>query len=207
MASPTTLLEIIEGSAANAPNFMAEPPLGHKFALARQLTSSIALFHASQWLHKAFRSDNILFFGDTTKPDALLDPYISGFESSREISSESIGYRPTGSGPVDYFYHPSSIDGFTKPMDLYSFGVVLLEIAYWRPLRAKIQKARAQSSLHEIQRLFVKTAKNQLPAMTGSIYAEAVTRCLECALPDETDEDFTCAMSIEVISKLESCRA
>ncbi|KAK5660510.1 hypothetical protein OQA88_13058 [Cercophora sp. LCS_1] len=207
MAQPVSLLQIIEGTTLKPSEYMKEPPLGHKFALARALGSSIALIHAASWLHKAFRSDNILFFGDPRKADTLLDCRISGFENSREVTGESLGHRPTGSGPVDYFYHPDATEGFSKTMDLYSFGVVLLEIAYWRPLRSKIAKAKALGSLEVIRKLFVTSAKDHLPAMMGSVYADVVTKCLECALPNSSDDELACAVSVEVISKLDQCRA
>ena len=206
MASPYTLFDAIHGTSLKSAKSMAEPPLGHKFALARKLSSSIALLHASGWLHKAFTSHNILLFGPAAEPDSLLDPYITGFKSSREVTAESYGYRPTGSGSMDYYYHPDTTSGFTKSKDLYSFGIVLLEIAYWRPLHTKIQKAGAKT-LKDIQKLFIASAKTILPAMVGSIYADVVTRCLECSLPDESDEEFTCAMGVDIISKLEQCKA
>ncbi len=207
MAQPITLLQMIEGTTQKSSDYMREPPLGHKFALARALASSLALLHAAKWLHKAFRSDNILFFGNRGDADTLLDSYISGFENSREVAGESLGHRPTGFGPIDYFYHPNTAQGFSKTMDLYSFGVVLLEIAYWRPLRTKIEKAKALGSLEATRKLLVASARDLLPAMVGSIYAEVVTKCLECALSDESDDELACAVSVEVISKLEQCRA
>ncbi|KAK0612467.1 hypothetical protein B0T17DRAFT_648634 [Bombardia bombarda] len=149
--------------------------------------------------------------------DTLRDPYITGFDSAREVGAESPGYRPTGAGPVDYCYHPDVVkSGSTKKTDLYSFGVLLLELAYWRPLRGKVEKARATGSLQEIGALFVKAAKEQLPAMAGAIYAGVVEWCLDgvFSLGDEYEDgsgvwegELACAMGVEVVGRLEECRA
>ncbi|KAK1828078.1 hypothetical protein QBC39DRAFT_265862 [Podospora conica] len=191
IAQPTTLLQMIEGTAGNSPT-SKEPPLGHKFALARTLASSLALLHAAKWLHKAFRSDNILFFGNPSDPESLRDIYISGFENSREATGDTtIANKAI----------------FSSYRNIYSFGVVLVEIAYWRPLHTKIAKGKALGSLEATRKLLITSARDHLPAMVGAIYAEVVTKCLECTLPDESDDELACVVSVKVIAKLEQCYA
>ncbi len=59
----------------------------------------------------------------------------------------------------------------------------------------------------DIQKKLVESAKGPLPAKLGSIYAGVVLICLECRLSSDDDDEFTCAMSSDVVSQLELCRA
>jgi len=80
--------------------------------------------------------------------------------------------------------------------DMYSLGVVLLEIGMWKPFRHMNQ------TLHEIYNMrgredfdtitlresLVKEAKNNLPCETGSIYASVVVCCLNRTMPQNINE-------------------
>lgn len=199
-ATPVSLLQIIESYKR-----LKEPPLGDKFKLAQTLAITIMQLHASNWLHKAFRSDNILFFSGLHSH--ITDPYLAGFEYSRDTKMQSIGYRPIGEKGLDYYYHPDVVNGYTKTLDLYSLGVVLLEIAFWRPLVSKIPKHEAKS-LESIRDLFVKTAEDKLDAVVGKIYADVVRTCLICDFPNPASgAEFACAMNSEIVLQLEQCRA
>lgn len=198
--TPTSLLHIISQRAQ-----FKEPPLGHKFKLAQKLATTLMQLHASNWLHKAFRSDNILFFmGEAT---TIASPYLAGFEYARDVAMQSIGIRPTGMSSTDYYYHPDVVNGFNKTLDWYSLGVVLLEIAFWRPLGSKIPPEN-KTSLKSIEKLFRETADTKLDAIMGEIYAKVVRTCLNGALPDPRDDaEFTCAMNTKIVLQLEQCRA
>ncbi|KAL3443685.1 hypothetical protein BJX65DRAFT_311659 [Aspergillus insuetus] len=61
------------------------PILGDRFKLAYTLAKAFYLLHCAAWLHKDFRSDNVLFFDQAGKqPDsdtiAVDQMYISGFQ-------------------------------------------------------------------------------------------------------------------------------
>jgi serine/threonine protein kinase len=198
-----TLLDIIS-------NFKATPPLlGDKFKLAYTLASSMALLHASNWLHKSFRGDNILFFYQKQKPrplyPSILEPYITGFEYARPYQTASIGNRPTGNGALDYYYHPDVVNGFSKILDLYSLGVVLFEIAWWRPLSKKINPEGKQMTL-DLYRKTLLDNVDKLGSMMGEIYSAVVRTCLECDFPDD-EEDLARAVFTRVVRELETCHA
>jgi hypothetical protein len=200
---PISLLDIIKKHKE-----FRQPPLGDRFKLAMALATTLMQLHASNWLHKAFRGDNILFFSTFSALAADISaPHLSGFEYARDTKMQSIGYRPNGQGEHDYYYHPDVGNGFTKTLDLYSLGVVLLEIAFWRPLASKIPPKNAKS-LESIQQLFVASADERLDAAVGSIYANVVRCCLTCAFPDPSlESEFACAMNTEVVLQLERCVA
>ncbi|KAI0843799.1 hypothetical protein F5Y00DRAFT_250201 [Daldinia vernicosa] len=184
-----------------------EPPLEEKFRLARYFAASLAGLHAAGWIHRAFRSDNILCSGEDLEDlAALKTPIVSGFESTRQVGMESINNRPNGGGQMDYYYHPDICNGFSKAMDLYSLGVLLLEIAYWKPLYKRLRKANT-NTLEGIKDLFLQSARESLPAMMGSIYAGVVLCCLECRLSDKDDVKFASDVNSEIIYRLNLCRA
>ncbi|KAE9365426.1 hypothetical protein N431DRAFT_430928 [Stipitochalara longipes BDJ] len=205
-ASPVSLLHMINDYK------VWEPALGEKFKLAATIAISLDLLHSSEWLHKSFRSDNILFFqhrttpSSNTSPSSILDPWITGFEYARVATSASIGYRPDGKKDLDYYYHPDVVKGFTKAQDLYSLGVVLLEIAMWRPLSTKIPVERKQD-LKAIRDVFLEHAKKKLPSEMGDVYADVVILCLDMSLEGLNDVELAGEVSNNVITKLQYCRA
>jgi serine/threonine protein kinase len=113
------------------------PPLTDRITLMRLLSETVERLHAVDWLHKGLRSSNILFFTDrTTGAINLSDPYISGFEYARPAQRDDMTQRPSEDPGADIYRHPATQAGlgFLKSFDLYSLGVVLLEIAYWAPI-------------------------------------------------------------------------
>jgi len=126
---PKSLLQLFELKAA---------PLKARVGLAKRLSVCLLYFHATNWLHKALRSASILFFGD--KGVAELDrPYISSFEYSRpdRNSATFTGAPETLEWAVychpDYLGRPGY---FRKSYDIYSLGIILIEIAYWKRAEA-----------------------------------------------------------------------
>ncbi|KAF2733375.1 hypothetical protein EJ04DRAFT_273544 [Polyplosphaeria fusca] len=206
--APISLLAMITQHASN--KSIPEPPLGQKFRLAQTLATALMQLHACNWLHKGFRSDNIIFLTTPGSASAsrLEDPKIAGFEYARDVTMQSIGYRPNGSNPLDYYYHPDVTSGFSKTLDLYSLGVVLLELALWRPLSAKIP-ANRKGSLEAINAVLLETVDGAgLDAEVGTVYADVVRKCLRCDFPSAKYEaEFTCAMNTEVVLQLEQCVA
>lgn len=113
------------------------PSLTDRVTIMRLLAETVERLHAVDWLHKGLRSHNILFFTDpNTGTINYNDPYISGFEYSRPAQRDDLTQRPSNDPAADIYRHPSTQSGagFLKSFDLYSLGIVLLEIAYWQPI-------------------------------------------------------------------------
>ncbi|KAH0422001.1 hypothetical protein CcaCcLH18_13073 [Colletotrichum camelliae] len=72
------------------------PPLGQRFELARKLASALSLFHATDWIHKSLRSDNIIFTSghdcDEKAPN-LAEPRIAGMNVALKKYREIPGDR------------------------------------------------------------------------------------------------------------------
>lgn len=130
-----------------------KPALVARIALCCKLAESIDSFHAVDWLHKGFRSENVLFLGpvateveggDDAPPSpgpspSLARPYVTGFELSRPRDMPDLTEKPVFDAAADIYRHPHAQSGdgelsFRKAFDLYSLGVVLLEVAVWRPV-------------------------------------------------------------------------
>lgn len=65
--------------------------------------------------------------------------------------------------------------------DIYSLGVVLLEIGLWQPVAA-LEKTQFRDLVYadrfDVQELFQTEAARRLPFGLGSAYAEVVRKCL-----------------------------
>jgi hypothetical protein len=126
---PRSLLSCFDKKAAT---------LQAKIKIAQDLAQWLLYLHAVNWLHKGLRSASVLFFSPA---DAKLpgQTYVSGFDYSR------IAHGHTGPGPAAddveraMYIHPDYLGngrkkGFKKTYDMYSIGVILVEIAHWRPI-------------------------------------------------------------------------
>ena len=134
----------------------------HRLKLAYTLSLSIYHLHLVGWVHKSFRSENILFFptdslpatvpavnapSSLVAPDVLVDrhskdhyvePWLVGFEFSRVISQNSDLASTDTSIAKNIYRHPARWNAPTHRFgpihDIYALGTVLLEIGIWKPL-------------------------------------------------------------------------
>lgn len=80
------------------------PSLTGRIALAHQLVVCMLYLHAVDWLHKAIRSDNILFFSHPSSPE-FSKAYLSGFSCARPDRS----HEPTTDDGLDSWANFTSI--------------------------------------------------------------------------------------------------
>ena len=135
--APVTLYDLLKETGGDDDT---TPSLTDRIALMRTLSETIERLHDVNWLHKDLRSANILFFKDaqTGKTD-LESLLVSGFHYSRPAARDDMTERPSDNLEADLYRHPfvqrqSNRGGFKKSHDIYSLGVLLFEIAWWRPL-------------------------------------------------------------------------
>ncbi|KAJ4364888.1 hypothetical protein N0V85_009263 [Neurospora sp. IMI 360204] len=129
-----------------------KPSLSQRVDLALKLCTTVLNLHAVNWLHKGVFSDNVIFYFDWstmnewgTEPGKGMKlvydpgkPYLCGFGYSRPEKSKTTArsldtawdlYR----WPAIQREHPTDHNS-RKTYDLYSLGLVLLEIGHWKPL-------------------------------------------------------------------------
>lgn len=141
--TPVSLLDLLRDPTM-------QPSVTARIRLTLNLCSTLLALHTAGWLHKDFRSENILFFpahqSSSSVPSrySLSEPYLTGFAFSRIDSPAEISEQPSADPLSDIYRHPHALGdpsvSFEKRMDLYSLGVVMVEIAEWRALKALVRK-------------------------------------------------------------------
>ena len=181
-----------------------KPSLTVRVELALTIASCLLYIHAVNWLHKAIRSDNILYFRKNGVLD-FADPTISGFDYARPARS---GQKTSGSDDIvewEIYRHPSYQGEYPnrpkakKTFDIYSMGIVLLEIARWQNIETimSIQNPEKMSLTvtKDIQTRLLKTEPRHmqtLKADMGQRYHDVVEKCIQGAAGfaiDEKDEE------------------
>ena len=128
-ASPVSLRQMI----------FTEPKasLTDRIFLAHRISTCILYLHAVNWLHKGLRSDGVMFFRDFDT-SRITKPYITGFEYARpDKDSETTTTAVEFADYLMLYVHPNyqgyeAKGTYRKTFDIYSLGIILLEIAYWK---------------------------------------------------------------------------
>ncbi|KAE8408839.1 hypothetical protein BDV37DRAFT_237447 [Aspergillus pseudonomiae] len=157
----------------------------------------------ANWLHKNLTSENILIFEDSPHPFNLPVPHIGGFDFTRrdadlEITESFASHYKTAYASIEkrLYWHPDRNARFEKELrgkdssrppqptekyrrqyDVYSLGVVLLEIGLWCPLK-RIWKDCGEDFDKFLSEL-TNTYTPQLRGRMGRVYADIVRCCLE----------------------------
>jgi Prion-inhibition and propagation len=188
------------------------PSLSARAALAHKLADSVLYLHAVRWLHKSIRSDGILFFLNAKTHELdIREPYMSGFEYSRPDRTDAHSTHIPPSPRNEAYVHPSyqgvkARGTYRKSFDIYSLGIVLLEIAYWQPILTILADEFAtkaepiSSEVQLIQTLLIDTRTKyveNLKGMVGERFHTAVDSCL-CVMAGRKDET-----TIEASAKLQ----
>jgi hypothetical protein len=185
------------------------------------------------WVHKSFSTHNILLFQDleATREQgggySWESPFLVGFELSRHSLAIS---DPQNQRPMEWkqrvYTHPQRLGSdkvqnfvkFNKRHDIYSLGVVLLEIGLLTLFTSpryvnnqdpskNLDKLRPSEVAHRFRGM-----ARSLKANMGNLYAEATLRCLESdfrvneAEDDAEDTLLTERFIVEVCELLESIR-
>jgi len=185
--------------------------LDHRLKLARALAWTVFELHSVNWVHQSLHPDNILLFGEDVAGQVQFEwssPYIVGFDSSRSIRDFSGPIRRRAQLTSLLYTHPDR--HFDKPYarfvrihDIYSLGVILLELGRLSSLLEDPKFKKGQASLKEA---FVAEALN-LPSVLGQTYKEIVLTCLNGQLVDQAHMKFlTSEFRSQVCHKLNQIR-
>ena len=200
-------------------SFLAEN-LQNRLDLAKSLATTMYHLHSVQWVHKSFNPDNILLFGrrswDKKVEFNWAQPYVVGFDASRANRAHSDKLPASLRWDNRVYTHPArQREGewtrFHKLFDIYSLGVVLLEIGTLTCFKHPSFRRNAEWTdipAGEVQKRLGMQAV-ALKGELGRTYSEIVQVCLsgEFGVPnDEDDADETMlldAFRSEVCEKFE----
>ncbi len=184
--TPHTLLSFLRHAADTDSSNM--PSLEDRFRLSFNVASTVLHLHAKGLMHRNINSNNILFLVQNVlpKPDGsklwktgvIRHPCLTSFDQCDE---DSIAPHQE---PLELwiYRHPRTERGQRKrykaAYDIYSLGLILLEIGLWMPISSlwKTKYTRSDFKLR-LQTIYVK----KLAAKCGSAYMRVVDYCLRAA--------------------------
>lgn len=178
---PSSLFEMLQDDNS-------EVDLGNKFSIAQALVQSLHELHVANWLHKAICSDNVLFVrqsGASGQHKQILasSVYLAGYEFSRPGRLRD-PTQPAGDVVRSVYAHPAYRGGnvrYRRLFDIYSLGVVLLEIGLWQRAADSV---RPGQTANDVRDLLIESCQELGPAM-GRVYRNAVECCLAGDFPVE----------------------
>lgn len=200
-------------------NDLRTPDLSDRFKLAHTLAVALWSLHSLDWLHKSFASSNILFFPSAFSTSAtratavaasvpdISSPYLLGFDASRPDHMGELSVASKTCAATELHRHPSSLNGmsrkpYCRSYDIYSLGLVLLEIGLWKALQ--IYHKPHYSAQRFLERVVIQNLVPNLGSKTGRIYKEVVERCL--AAPEDLTVQQAGELMETVVGSLESLR-
>ena len=195
LRNPRSLREILLTPSQTA-------PLNQRFTLASLLSRSVFFIHASHFVHKSIRPDNVIVFQDGSCQ--LGTPFLVGFNCFR--MDTTITHRfGDDNWERNIYRHPqrqglSPDEDFSMQHDIYSLGVVLLEVglntSFTKPKRRDdgrvewvpntdidlvgIGNYDSPSGANSMKRKLVRMAREKLPSLMGHKYTQVVVSCLTC---------------------------
>ncbi|KAF5548857.1 kinase catalytic domain-containing protein [Fusarium mexicanum] len=209
-----TLLELLSREEST-PKSLTE-----RLKLVKLLSKTLLFLHLGSWLHKGIRSDNVLFLSNDISSVDLGAAYIGGFDYSR-LFRETRLTQNVGDNRVQNLYrhpdhqgHPVHANGestdrppFSYKADLYSLGIVLVEIGLWSPI-IKLLDARGSQDEDKSVRETILDMIPQVRMGMGDAFADAAEACLrsefgtdEAGQPESVQEAFY----LSVVRLLERC--
>ena len=206
----STLHELIASSDLKTPN------LDDRVRLAHTLAVALWSLHSLDWLHKSLCSSNILFFPSafsasahsSTAAGALVPdiqcPYLTGFDASRPDLDTALSVAPRNPSFLTLHRHPASLRGFPhcKPMDIYSLGLVLLEIGLWKVLQTYHKPHYSTGRWRD--KVLRAALVPGLGSKVGSRYRDVVDKCL--AVSEEMTSAEAGKVIEDVVTALEAIR-
>lgn len=151
-----------------------------------------------------------MFFPERSGDSLLLkSPYLVDFEYSRPESGSTLRLRDNDD-EKNFYRHPEIQDiarsSFSKIHDLYSLGVVLLEIALWQTAHRIYERTGikpGQLNATGLQKMYIDKATRKVGHLMGPSYQAAVLACLGSQYKDQTRRpDFARIFDEGVVQKL-----
>lgn len=183
-ATPVSLRELLKTRS--------KPSLAERVALTKAISSCLMALHSVNWLHQNLRSHNIIFFPAPNNAVNYSCPYLSGFGYATPPFENDLTENPSQNPENDIYRHHRTHGfgprdgkgGFRRAFDIYSLGVVLVEISNWHIIDSVLEIADP-SSLGDAtlagmnqQRFLAETTLKTMAANAGVEFMCATLGCL-----------------------------
>ncbi|KAL9112534.1 MAG: hypothetical protein Q9227_003105 [Pyrenula ochraceoflavens] len=180
LQKPKSLASVI--SSPSDGTDLPTPHLEDRLRMAYNLALSVMHLHSNDIVHGAINSKNVVFLqsGYTHRrgdpPDTeLRTPYLTSLASLTQIHSRSSPEPFSAS----IYRHPTDKRSVDSPeawaYDLYSLGLILLEIGLWTPL-SRLWKAKYDNAMFMSR--IKKVYAQKLGSRCGTLYMKVVQNCL-----------------------------
>lgn len=186
---PVTLLSVLQtGSKSLHNSNSATPPLEDRFRLAFTLALTFSKLHGDNFAHKDVNSSNILVFRKNKRQSAnsralqysLRSPVICSYDLFSEYDIEPTNTMPT----LNIYRHPEDpkFTGiknapYSPQYDMYSLGLILLEVGLWQPLD---DLWKPKYTLYDFKKRIEDVYIRRLASKCGTAYMQVVRDCF-CA--------------------------
>jgi hypothetical protein len=183
------------------------PTLEQRFDIAWRIGQAVRKWHLAGWVHQGISSRNIFFFSDCESID-YARPYLCGFEYSRPSAEKS--YARSEDMARDVCQHPDRQGApnvqYQRVHDLYSFGVLLLEIGLWQPA-LKMFEDRIDITAEDMKKELIRHCDTRLAYWMGTNYQSAASICLRGLFSIDVDDSahsrLSKAFDTSVLQKIE----
>ena len=212
VGSPRTLRDLLLD-----PDPQVEPSITSRVQLCKEIATAILYTHTASLVHKAIQPEAILLLRkidyddyrpregtNTLKVSPLGIPFLTGFGQARQETLDTYSsLRENTDWEQDLYSHPlrqgQPTTKYTLAHDIYSIGVVLLEIGLWRSFIVwngfndfmideavlgggkaicRRMKERKYKAGEELKKLYEDIAAQELPNVMGERFCEVVLKCL-----------------------------
>lgn len=219
----TTLVNLLQSGASRIHNnrqssmteVMYVPPLEERFVAAYKLVQAFSLLHDQGLCHRGVNSYNITFLsvpepiGTSALSDSsfiLREPIVTSFDLFSEYSLDTSPeylhqniYRHPDDPNVTA---PDASKEYLPAFELYSLGLVLLEIGLWIPLSDMFKE---KYSLKEFRTRIEKLYTKRLAGKCGTAYMRAVQDCLAGGNETGTSRGCLHAYYTRILQRLQKC--
>ncbi|GAM88976.1 hypothetical protein ANO11243_070100 [Dothideomycetidae sp. 11243] len=168
--------------------------LERRLHLALSIATAIAKYHSVGWYHEGIESRNVCLVRDHPPNEIFKRPVLLGFTKSRTAKGESVGIADKTSM---IYQHPDRARShaavrFTASHDLYSLGVLLLEIGRWKSASDIVTERLARESIRfseaeprKVSKKLLEYAETGLATFIGTRYQEVVVMLLSADPADK----------------------
>lgn len=179
--------------------------LNTRVRISVMLVESLLYLHAVNWVHKGIRSDSVLFGSSKGAQSAALVPTLSGFDFSRPDLPEEETVKHDMPLEHDLYRHPALLippaARSSKLHDIYSMGLVLAEIALWKPIEEIVSIEIRRSKLSSVRGRMLDLKIDVMGAIAfqvGETYANAVASCIHGIERMEGQDESSPAEQVEI---------